>query len=107
MDSSDKSLIETPSDNDSSQDISEDSSREYSEGSVLLLNEEFGPENSHSIAHEDGLEPSELSLPWVPTFKDRVDKVISRLLNDSMKFCTSGKLNAPPIISISLLKVAT
>lgn len=103
MASSDSLHNETQSDNDKSEDNSEDSSREYSESSILSADKEFGPERSVDIANSTN--EDKLSLPWVHTFKERVDKSVSRLLNDNMKFCTSGKMNAPPITSISLLKV--
>lgn len=88
---------------DSSQECSEDSSGDYSESSIIGSDKEFGLERSQLISNEDGPDVDK-SLPWVPTFKEIVGKRISRLLNDSMKFCTSGKIT-PPITSISLLKV--
>lgn len=96
---------------DHSQDNSDDnsgygdSSRDYSESSILSSDKEFGPEKSQPPHKKDGLALDKILLPWVPTFRKRVDKVMSRLLNDSMKFCTSGKMIAPPIITISLMKV--
>lgn len=100
----DSSQNEIPSDN--SQGSSGDSSRDYSESSIISSDTEFGPERSQPIQNEDGLALDTLSLAWVPTFKERADKLIGRLLHDSIKFCASGQLKTPPIMSISLLKVA-
>lgn len=116
MNSSEKSHKEMPSDDNSedSKKNSDDSFREsssseseYSESSIIGSDSEFGPEETHIIPNKgDELASDKLSLmAWVPTFKERVDEIISRLLNDSLKFCISGTMNAPPIISISLLKV--
>lgn len=87
-----------------SEDASEDYSRDYSESSILSSNKEFGPEGSQPNV-VDVLSVDNFSVAWVPTFKERVEKNIDRLLDDSIKFCVCGKMNAPPIIGISLLKV--
>lgn len=103
----DSSQNEIPSDSNSqSSSRDRDSSRDYSESSIISSDTEFGPERSQPIPNKDGLALDTLSLAWVPTFKERADKLISRLLDDSIKFCASGKLKIPPIMSISLLKVA-
>lgn len=86
------------------------STTDYSESSILSSNDEFGPEtspfkdSSKSKPNHNGLAHDKLPLIWVPSFRERVDKLVSRLLNDSMKFCTSGKINAP-IIAIAIPKV--
>lgn len=118
MDSSDPPHVEILSDHDNSEgnnskdnsgdfsrESSEDSSQDYSYSPTISSYKEFGPENSQPIPDEDGFSMDKSAMAWVPTFKERVGKTISRLLNDSMKFCASGKMNAPPIICISLLKV--
>ncbi len=108
MSSPDKSNEEMPSDNsDDSIRESSTSESDYSESSIIGSDSEFGPEERPIKPNEsDDSLSDKLSLTgWVPTFKERVDEIISRLLNDSQKFCVSGTMNAPPIISISLLKV--
>lgn len=87
-----------------------DSDLNYAESTTHSLDYEFDFRNlrmndSKLKSNEDGFD----HMPWVPTFKERVDKVIRRLLNDSMKFsmkfCAYQKLNSPPIIVISIPKV--
>ncbi|KAG4075359.1 hypothetical protein HA402_003150 [Bradysia odoriphaga] len=86
----------------SSRESQDDSSQEYSESSILTSDKEFGPETTRKNETDDLVE---LPVAWVPTFKERIGKLIGRLLNDSQKFCVSGKMAAPPIISISLPKI--
>lgn len=97
---------------DSSRNYDEDLSNDvgYSYVPPLLSDNESGTESflvSKLKSNEDKLAQSnQPSLAWVPTFKESVDKMIERLLNDSMKFCSSGKMITPPIIVISIAKVA-
>lgn len=115
MNSSDTSDIEMTSDvSEDSKNNSDDSLREASDDSsdseyesIVGSDNEFGPEGTQERTpnKDDGLATDKLSLAWVSTFKERVGELISRLLSDSLKFCVSGKMNAPPITSISLLKV--
>ncbi|XP_037034844.1 uncharacterized protein LOC119073453 [Bradysia coprophila] len=108
--SSDVSYNEIPSGDEnsennpgnSSRESPDDSSQEYSESSILTSDKEFGPETTRPNEVDDLVE---LPVAWVPTFKERIGKLIGRLLNDSQKFCVSGKMTAPPIVSISLPKV--
>lgn len=85
-------------DSDSESDYSESSSN-----SVLSSDKEFGPERSQESST---IKMNPAVIPWVPTFKEKVDTLISRLFNDSIKFCTSGKLITPPITAIFIPKVA-
>lgn len=78
----------------------------YSYTPTLPSDSEFGPESfqDSSKSNQDAQAQDKLSVAWAPTFKERVDKLIGRLLNE-MKFCSSGKMITPPIIVISILKV--
>lgn len=100
----------------SSFDYSDDSDHiyypEYSESPKL--NEEFGPESqSSSESESEQVEPIRASqkneasntMSSAATFKEQVGKAISRLCNDSIPFCVSGKIEKAPIIAISIPKV--